>query len=101
MPTEFHLVYFVAVLPQAEEFRAHVSRVPNSNALVRTASDHQVLVERGVVDAHDGGNMRVDALRRISLPHVPNLQFLVITDRCKLVLIVVVPADILDDLSVR
>ena len=100
MPTEFHLVYFITVLSEAEEFRAHVSCVPNSNAFVSAACDHQVLVKWRVIDTHDGGNVRVNALRRISLSHIPNLQFLVITDRCELVLIVMIPADILDDLGV-
>ena len=100
MPTEFHLVYFITVLSEAEEFRAHVSCVPNSNTFVSTACDHQVLVKWRVIDTHDGGNVRINALRRISLSHIPDLQFLVITDRCELVLIVMVPADILDDLGV-
>ena len=45
MPAELHLVDFIAVLSQAEEFRAHVPCVPNGDTLVCTTRDHQVLIK--------------------------------------------------------
>ena len=44
--------------------------------------------------------MSIDSFDGLALAHVPNLQFFVITHRGELILVVVVPADILDDLSV-
>ena len=75
---EFHLVDFISVLSQAEELRSHISCIPDSDTLVGTSRDHEVLVEGRVVNAHDGSHVRIYALRCVSLSHVPDLQFLVI-----------------------
>ena len=42
--------------------------------------------------------MRLDALSAIRLTGVPNFEFFVVADRSKLIQVVMVPADVLDDL---
>ena len=97
MSTEFHLIDFVSVLAQAEKLGLHVSRVPHRHAFIAAACNHQILVERRVVDRHDLGNMGIDGFRGSALSHVPDLELLIVTHRRKLIFIVLVPADIFND----
>jgi len=78
MPAEFDLIDFVTMVPQAEKFGPHVSRVPYCDTLVSTARDHQVLVERRVVDTHYSGYVRINGFHRLALPHIPNLELPII-----------------------
>jgi hypothetical protein len=94
MSAEFHLVDFALVLTKTEKFGAHISSVPNCDASISAARNHQVLVERRVVDGHYLVDVCINHLDRLVLSHIPDFEFLVITDRRKLVFIVMVPADI-------
>ena len=100
MSTELNFIDFVSVLPETEQLGAHISGVPHCHALVCRARNHQILVEWGVVHTHDLGNVRVDVLGGPPLAHVPNFEFLVVTNRGKLVLIMMVPAHVLNHLRV-
>jgi len=89
------------MLSQAEKLRAHVAAVPDSNGSISRAREHQALIKLGVVHRHDFSHVRLDAHCGGLLPKIPDLEFLVITDGGKLILIMVVPADVLDDLRMR
>ena len=97
MGTEFHLIDFVSVLAQAEQLGLHVPRVPHGHAFIAATCDHQILVERRVVDRHDLGNMSIDGFCGSALTHVPDLELLIVTHGSKLIFIVLVPADIFND----
>jgi len=87
MTDSFHLVDFALVLPKTEKFGAHIPSVPNCDACVSAACNHQVQVVRRVVDGHD-------LFDGLVLSHVSDFEFLVVTDKRKLVFIVVVLAHI-------
>lgn len=80
MPAEFHLIDFVAVLSQAKEFGAHVSRVPYCHTLISTTSDHQVLIEGRIVNRHDLCHVSINSLGGAALSHVPNFELLIVAD---------------------
>lgn len=88
------------MLAEAEQLCFHVTCVPHRDASVSRAGDHQTLVEWGVVDGHNFSNVRFDALGGHFLSHVPDFQFLIVTHSSEFVDVVVVPADVLDDLGV-
>ena len=79
MGTEFHLIDFVSVLAQAEQLGLHVPRVPHGHAFIAATCDHQILVERRIVDGHDLGNVSIDGFRGSALAHVPDLELLIVT----------------------
>ena len=94
MSAEFHLVDFALVFTKTEKFGAHIPSVPDCDTSVSATRNHQVLVERRVVDGHYLVDVCINYLSGLVLSHVPDFEFLVVTDRRKLVFIVVVPAHI-------
>lgn len=60
MSAEFHLIDLISVLSQAEKFGSHITGVPDGDALVSAASDHQVLVEGRVIYRHNLSYMGVN-----------------------------------------
>ena len=80
MCAKFHLIDLITVLTQAKQLGLHVPRVPNRHAFIATACDHEILIKGRVIDGHDLRDMRIDGLCWTALPHVPDLELLIIAD---------------------
>jgi len=89
------------MLSQTKQLCFCVTDVPHCYCSIHTPCHHQILIERRVVNTHYLSYVCLDALADLLLPSVPNLQFFIITNTCKLIGIKLVPCNILDYLRVR